>query len=475
MKGLRLLAPLLAATAAAGCVKTVIEPVELSLDMVAGDGQSGVPQTELPDELVVQVLLGGQPKVGSAVTWAMVEGDGSVTAVEAETDAGGHARARYTPGVLGGTHRIRAALASGEQQVFTASIAPTLVATIPIPPNYGIHDTFVRDGLAFVSAWNTGVIILDVGNGIAGGSPSAPVEISRFVPSGGAITGRIHNAWWFHNPNTGEKRYLFLGQEGPGSIGVSSSGDIFALDVSNLAAPVQVGRYTLADAGAHNFWMDEDAEVLFAAYYSGGVVALDVSGELPQDLATRELSRVEPESTTYVWGVMLHQGSLYAADMIHGFYQLRFEGSELSVVAGGGNVPERYTSDLWVHGNAAYTGTWGLRQQQGNALKVWQLDESGAPTLANTVVVPNIGTVSDVEVSAGGSLLMFSAENGSGAGIYWYLLDDPLLPTLRARVPVANGIHTATFGEIGGRRYAFAARNPPNPALLIYDVTDLVP
>ena len=33
---------------------------------------------------------------------------------------------------------------------------------------YGIHDTFVRDGLAFVFAWNTGVIIYDVGNGIRG-------------------------------------------------------------------------------------------------------------------------------------------------------------------------------------------------------------------------------------------------------------------------------------------------------------------
>ena len=36
------------------------------------------------------------------------------------------------------------------------------------PADYGIHDTYVRDGLAFVFAWNTGVIIYDVGNGIRG-------------------------------------------------------------------------------------------------------------------------------------------------------------------------------------------------------------------------------------------------------------------------------------------------------------------
>jgi predicted small lipoprotein YifL len=74
--------------------------------------------------------------------------------------------------------------------------------------------------------------------------------------------------------------------------------------------------------------------------------------------------------------------------------------SELSlVVAGGGNnVPDRYTSDLWVHGNHAYTGTWGgsgRNGNPGNALKIWTLDAAGAPILADSVVIPNIGTVSD--------------------------------------------------------------------------------
>ena len=31
----------------------------------------------------------------------------------------------------------------------------------------------------------------------------------------------------------------------------------------------------------------------------------------------------------------------------------------LHVAAGGDNVPDRYSSDLWVHGDYAYTGTWG--------------------------------------------------------------------------------------------------------------------
>ena len=57
-----------------------------------------------------------------------------------------------------------------EQQP-TQSGPVALVASVSIPAAYGIHDTYIRDGLAFVCAWDSGVMIFDVGNGIAGGSP----------------------------------------------------------------------------------------------------------------------------------------------------------------------------------------------------------------------------------------------------------------------------------------------------------------
>ena len=152
-----------------------------------------------------------------------------------------------------------------------------LVASVPIPANYGIHDTFIRDGLAFVCAWNTGIMIFDVGNGVAGGSPANPKLISTYATVG----GQAHNAWWFWNPHTSEKKYLFVGQEGPASGLSSSSGDIHVVDVSDLAHPSEVASFHLDGAGTHNFWMDEDAQILYAAYYNQGVVALDVSGTLP--------------------------------------------------------------------------------------------------------------------------------------------------------------------------------------------------
>jgi hypothetical protein len=206
---------------------------------------------------------------------------------------------------------------------------PTLVAREPVPRNYGIHDTFVREGMAFVFAWNTGVIIYDVGNGIGGGTPAAPVEISRLVTSDNTVAGgpAVHNGWWFHNPVTGEKRYLFIGQEGPGVIGSESSGDIHVVDVSDLAHPREVAFFHLDGAGTHNFWVDEERQILYAAYYNAGVVALDISGTLSGNLTRRVLGRIRPGGPvdTYTWGVQLVGGSLYAIDMLSGLWQLRPE------------------------------------------------------------------------------------------------------------------------------------------------------
>ena len=208
--------------------------------------------------------------------------------------------------------------------------APTLVAREPFPErNYGIHDTFVRDGIAFAFVWNTGVVIYDVGNGIRGGSPAAPVELSRLVTSSNGICcgPSVHNGWWFHNPVTSERRYLFIGQEGAATIGSQSSGDIHVVDVSDLTQPREVAFFHLNGAGTHNFWMDEERQILYAAYYNGGVVALDVSGTLAGNLSGRRLSQVKPGGTsnTFTWGVQLANGFLYAIDMLSGLWQLSTE------------------------------------------------------------------------------------------------------------------------------------------------------
>jgi len=194
-----------------------------------------------------------------------------------------------------------------------------LTTILPVAPNYGLHDTFIRDGIAFLFAWNSGALIYDVGGGSLGGSPASPQLVGSVVTAG----GEVHNGWWYHAPD-GSKRYLFIGQEGPGSVGSSSSGDIHVVDVSNLSAPIEVASYHQAGAGTHNFWVDESRQILYAAYYNGGVVALDISGTLSGDLASREIARIQPggPGNTYMWGVHLYSGSLYALDMLSGLWQL---------------------------------------------------------------------------------------------------------------------------------------------------------
>jgi hypothetical protein len=422
--------------------------------------------------------------VGITIRWAATAG-----VVEPETgitDGAGRATATWRAGSGVGTWRVDATAVEAQQPVsatlpFTletvAASAASLLTAVPIPASYGIHDTFVRDGLAFVSAWNTGLIIYDVGNGIRGGSPSRPVTVSRYLPPAGpsGLVGAIHNAWWFHDPSTGERRYLFVGQEGPGSTGSVASGDLYALDVSDLTAPTVVATFSMPGAGAHNVWMDEPSRVLYAAFYNGGVVAFDVSGTLSGDLGTRELARIQPggSPSTYTWGVQVHRGSVYASDMESGFWKLAPASAQLVPQGGGFNVPDRWSSDLWLHGDYAYTGTWGgipRGTNLGDQLRIW--DVSGAaPVSLGAVAFTGAGTISDVEVSADGRVLLATTERGTLQGLHLLSLANPARPQVTTFAAVDRGLHTATFAEIGGRRYVFAAKNPGDPALLVYDVT----
>jgi hypothetical protein len=195
-----------------------------------------------------------------------------------------------------------------------------------------VHDVFVRDGILFTALWNEGLTIWDIG-GRGAGSPSDPVQIGNVRTVG----GQVHNVWWYHAAD-GSRRYAFLGEEGPGSIGSSASGDLHVVDVSDLANPREVAFFSVAGAGAHNFTMDESRGILYAAFYNGGVRALDVKGDLGQcanaaraadgrcnlGAMGREVGHglVGGTPTAFVWGVQWLDGSLFASDMVNGLYRL---------------------------------------------------------------------------------------------------------------------------------------------------------
>lgn len=201
-----------------------------------------------------------------------------------------------------------------------------------------VHDVFFRDGLLFLALWDDGIQIWDLGGG-AGGSPSAPVVLGGVH----TLNGEAHNIWWFHDPTNGSKRYAFVGEEGPGSIGASSRGDIHVLDVSDLTKPREVAFYHVDGAGTHNFSVDEPNGILYAAYYNAGVRAIDIRGDLgtcpaaqqdvnvPLNLARCDLRLMGKEvavglldagRSVYVWGVQFSGAAVYASDMLNGLWKL---------------------------------------------------------------------------------------------------------------------------------------------------------
>jgi hypothetical protein len=153
------------------------------------------------------------------------------------------------------------------------------------------------------------------------------------------VGGQVHNAWWFHDPTvtSNARRYVFVGEEGPASFFSESSGDIHVVDISDLANPREVAFYSVQGAGTHNFWMDEPRGVLYAAYYNGGVRALDVRGDLGTcSLAQRsadgrcDLGLMGRELATgltggqavSIWSVQYAGGYLYASDMLSGLWKM---------------------------------------------------------------------------------------------------------------------------------------------------------
>ena len=152
-------------------------------------------------------------------------------------------------------------------------------------------------------------------------------------------------------------------------------------------------------------------------------------------------------------------------------------GSQALVVLGEGVVTDRYTGEIWVRGNVAYTTTWGSRGAPGNAVNIW--DVSGnVPTLVNTVIVPNAATLGDVQASDDGQLLIVATEYDPDGSIMIYSLADPTHPQLITRYATAlttPGVHTAEVQRVNGKLYAFLSIDPAvgNPArLVIVDLSD---
>ncbi len=211
--------------------------------------------------------------------------------------------------------------------------APAMVFSKP-SGNPFVHDVFVRDGILMTALWNDGIAIFDIGGGGKGGTVANPVQLGATS----IVGGKAHNIFWYRDPSNGSKRFAFVGEEGPGSIGFSSVGDVHVIDVTDFSKPREVGFFNAPGHGVHNFSADEAGGILYAAYYSGGVRALNIRGDLGACTSAEkssdgrcDLTKMNREvargpsgitSAVYVWGVHYTNGRLYASDMLNGLWRL---------------------------------------------------------------------------------------------------------------------------------------------------------
>ncbi|MCA9737803.1 MAG: hypothetical protein KC645_09295 [Gemmatimonadetes bacterium] len=184
-----------------------------------------------------------------------------------------------------------------------------------------LHDVIVQDGYAFLSYWDDGVVILDVGAGTHGGTPRTPTFVSRYAYP----IGNTHVAW-----RSG--RYLFLGDEifpdgWNADRPIEARGYIHVVDVADIENPVEVAFYEVPEAGAHNVWVED--ERLYVGYYQAGLRVVDISGELRGDLYAqgREIAalRTTDAETTVAnwpmaWGAQIHKGRIYSSDLNSGIW-----------------------------------------------------------------------------------------------------------------------------------------------------------
>lgn len=207
--------------------------------------------------------------------------------------------------------------------------APTRVGSYQVfEPGASIHDVWIDDGIAYSSNWRYGLHLVDVGNGIKGGSPSNPVKIGNYAyPS-----GWNHAAFPWRSKDT-NKFYVIAGDEAfPYGLSVKDNptyprGWIHFVDFTDLNDPQEVARYEVPEAGTHNLWVE--GNTLYVAYYNGGLRVVDISGDLMGDLYRqgREIAWFLPThpkgvvpNAPMVWGPQPYKGKIFFSDWNSGLW-----------------------------------------------------------------------------------------------------------------------------------------------------------
>jgi len=211
-------------------------------------------------------------------------------------------------------------------------------------PNARLHDLWVHDGIAYSAQGGVGTVVVDVGNGKYGGSIEKPKLITVFPVNSG------HEIFPYFQKSTG-KTYLFIGDEemnragrawegtnyfqsmyDAGGVAQTSGGYTHIVDFTDPMNPKKVARYHIEDFGTHDIIVQDD--ILYQAYYDGGVRIVDVSGELLGNLhdQNREIAVFKPydpkaftANAPFVMNAMPWKGRVLFTDFNSGLWAAKLE------------------------------------------------------------------------------------------------------------------------------------------------------
>lgn len=214
---------------------------------------------------------------------------------------------------------------------------------LTMSPQRYLHDVYVKDGLAYLAYWKDGLVILDVGKGIKGGSPSHPVLVGHYQYNHADIYPPLNIAGTHAVFVVG--KYAFVGDEViPGTADIfahdpfPTRGRLHVIDLSDLDHLREVAWYDGGEFGVHNLWVEDG--LLYIGAYTGGLRVLDVSGELLGDLKAegREIGSLytgAPDgfrvNMPLAWSAIPSRGSVFVSDINTGLWVAR--------VTGAANIP----------------------------------------------------------------------------------------------------------------------------------------
>lgn len=169
-------------------------------------------------------------------------------------------------------------------------------------------------------------------------------------------------------------------------------------------------------------------------------------------------------------------------------------GKDLKLRGRGKRLVENATTDVWVHGRYAYTGTFDspCGGEEGAGVWVWDVRNKNRPSLVDVIPSPDGSRSNDVKVERlnSGTILAHSNEacaSGGPGGIELYEVSNPANPEHLASIradelnPITNellggitdvGVHNIWLFRQGQKDYVAIVAESAFDTFRIYDITD---